>query len=73
MGKKMDLKFPGYPKFSFLGSSMNVTSRIAPALRARKLLKKGCLVYLAMVKDMQSSEVKIDDIPVVRDFAGVFS
>ena len=39
---------------------------------ARCLLKKGCRGYLAHVVDTRSSEVRLKDVPVVRDFLDVF-
>ncbi|TYK08793.1 retrotransposon protein, putative, Ty3-gypsy subclass [Cucumis melo var. makuwa] len=39
---------------------------------ASKLLRKGCMAYLAHVMDTQSSKLKLEDIPVVREFPDVF-
>ena len=39
---------------------------------ARCLLQKGCKGYLAHVVDTRSSEVRLEDVPVVRDFLDVF-
>ena len=36
------------------------------------LKKKGCKGYLAHVVDTCSSEVRLEDVPVVRDFLDVF-
>ena len=41
-------------------------------ISARCLLQKGCKGYLAHVVDTRSSEVKLEDILVVRDFLDVF-
>ena len=43
------------------------------ALEARKLLLQGCTGYLAHVVDKRMEEkLKIDDVPIVRDFLEVF-
>ena len=42
------------------------------AISARCLLQKGCKGYLAHVVDTRSSEVRLEDVPVVRDFLDVF-
>ena len=42
------------------------------AIYARCLLQKGCKGYLAHVVDTRSSEVRLEDVPVVRDFLDVF-
>ena len=41
-------------------------------ISARCLLQKGCKGYLAHVVDTRSSEVRLEDVPVVRDFLDVF-
>jgi hypothetical protein len=41
-------------------------------LEANVLLRKGCQGYLAYVIDTEKSEVKLDDIPIVREFPDVF-
>ena len=42
------------------------------AISARCLLQKGCKGYLAHVVDTRSSEARLEDVPVVRDFLDVF-
>src|ERR1051325_1795562 len=41
-------------------------------LKAEKLLRKGCEAYLAYVINTQAEKIKIEDIPVVREFPDVF-
>ena len=41
------------------------------ALRASSLLRKGCQGFLAYVVSNES-DLKLEDIPVVRDFPDVF-
>ena len=41
-------------------------------IEARRLMRQGCEVYLAHVVDVEKESVKIEDIPVVRDFPDVF-
>ncbi|KAL8124976.1 hypothetical protein AgCh_012595 [Apium graveolens] len=40
--------------------------------KTRRLLRQGCEAYLAHVKDIEKEFVRIEDIPVVRDFPDVF-
>ena len=42
------------------------------ALQARRMMKKGCKGYLATVRDTQQGELKLEDIPIVREFPDVF-
>jgi hypothetical protein len=41
-------------------------------MTARKLLRKGCIAYLAYVVDLEKKEIELDKIPVVREFSDVF-
>ncbi|KAJ0874305.1 putative nucleotidyltransferase, Ribonuclease H [Helianthus annuus] len=45
---------------------------IISAMQARKCLRKGYPSILALVTDTPSGERKIEDLPVVREFADVF-
>ena len=42
------------------------------SISARWLLQKGCKGYLAHVVDARSDEVRLEDVPVVREFLYVF-
>ncbi|KAI5316249.1 hypothetical protein L3X38_045425 [Prunus dulcis] len=41
-------------------------------MTATRLLRKGCSGYLAHIVDSRTQELKLEDIPVVRDFPDVF-
>ena len=51
---------------------MHALPRVISALRAKRLLQKGCQEYLAHVVDIRKEVLKLDDIPVVREFPDVF-
>ena len=63
---------PGEPEFWFKGSWMHALPRVILALRAKCLLWKGCQRYLSHVVDTRKEVLKLDDIPVVREFPDVF-
>ena len=42
------------------------------ALEAKRLLHKECETYLTHVVNKSSSEVTVDNVPVVREFSDVF-
>ena len=43
------------------------------AVRAEKMISQSCKAYLAfMTSNSQDSELKVKDIPVVREFSDVF-
>ena len=51
---------------------MHALPRVILALRAKRLLQKGCQGYLAHVMDTRKDVLKLDDIPVVRELPDVF-
>ena len=42
------------------------------AVKARKLLSKGCEAYLAHVTEVKSEKLKPKDVPMVQEFLDVF-
>ncbi|BBN68138.1 hypothetical protein Prudu_296S000100 [Prunus dulcis] len=69
-GKKY--RSPGRPEVTFYGERRILPSCLISAMTAKKLLRKGCSGYLAHVVDTRKQELKLEDIPVVRDFPDVF-
>ena len=57
----------------FYGERRRAPSGLISAISARCLLRKGCKKYLAHIVDTHSYEVRLEDVPVVRDFLDVFS
>ena len=47
-------------------------SPVISCIQANHLLRKGCQGFLASVVDLQSIELEIGDIPIVREFSDVF-
>ena len=44
------------------------------ALKARKQLSSGCVGYLANTVDLsKEGKLTLEDVPVVKEFVGVFS
>ncbi|KAJ0948651.1 putative nucleotidyltransferase, Ribonuclease H [Helianthus annuus] len=41
-------------------------------MKTQKCLRKGCVAFLAHVVDKEVEELKLEDIPVVRDYPKVF-
>ena len=62
----------GEPEFRFKGSRMHALPRVISALQAKRPLRKGCQGYLAHVVDTRKEVLKLDDIPIVREFSDVF-
>ena len=65
--KEVVYKLPNEVEFSFQGERA-----IAPTMKARKLLQKGCEGYLAHIVDTTKAKLKLTDLVVVQDFPDVF-
>ena len=70
--KEVLLKRPGLPVVIFFGERRRVPSSLISAIYVRWLLQKGCKGYLAHVVDARSDDVRLEDVPVVREFLDVF-
>ena len=70
--KKVIFQVLGEIEFCFVGSRAYTSPRVILALQARCMMKKGCKGYLATVRDTQQGELKLKDVPIVREFLDVF-
>ena len=70
--KEVIFRRPRLPVLVFYGGWRRAPSGSISAISARFLLQKGCKGYLAHVVDTRSSEVRLEDVSVVRDFLVVF-
>ena len=41
-------------------------------MNARKALRKRCKAFLAHVIDIEKEKIKLDDIPIVKEFSDIF-
>ncbi|RVW18432.1 Transposon Ty3-G Gag-Pol polyprotein [Vitis vinifera] len=69
--KRVTFSIPGQPKFSFEGKHVDRPLRMISAWQASSLLKKGCQGFLASVMSNES-DLKLEDIPIVREYPDVF-
>ena len=67
--KEVIFRRPGLLVVVFYGERRRAPSGL---IYARCLLQKGCKGYLAHIVDTHSSEVRLEDVSVVRDFLDVF-
>ena len=56
----------------FKGRRRILPTCVISAVKARKLLSKGCEAYLAYVTEAKAEKLKPEDVPVVREFLDVF-
>ena len=54
------------------GVRFSPMSNVISAMNARRLLRKGCEAFLALVLDSKRGKIKFENILVVKDFLDVF-
>ncbi|XP_070036942.1 uncharacterized protein [Nicotiana tomentosiformis] len=70
--KTVTLVMPRLPTIKWRGSLVYVPSRVISYLKAQQMVGKGCLSYLAFVRDVGADTPTIDSVSVVLDFSDVF-
>ncbi|XP_070032325.1 uncharacterized protein [Nicotiana tomentosiformis] len=70
--KTITLAMPEIPRLEWKGSLVSTASRVISFLKARYMVEKGCLAYIAYVRDTTAESPTIDSVLVVREFANVF-
>ena len=63
---------PGEPYFIVEGDWSLAPYNLISTLSARNMLKKGCQRFLALMKDVEAKEGRIEDTLVVNKFIDVF-
>ncbi|XP_073222466.1 uncharacterized protein [Cicer arietinum] len=70
--KVVKFEIPRQSVFSFQGAHCWVPHNQISALRASKLMRRGCQAYLDLVKDTQVAEEELEKIPIAYEFPDVF-
>ncbi|XP_070029785.1 uncharacterized protein [Nicotiana sylvestris] len=70
--KTVTLAMPELPILEWKGSSISTSSQVISFLKARHMVEKGCLAYLAFVWDTTAEMLAVDSVPIVQKFANVF-
>ena len=65
-------RIPGEGEFKFFGDRSFAPKNLISAITARKMLKKRCQGYLALVRDTAAEQKSISDIPVACEVLDVF-
>ncbi|XP_070009089.1 uncharacterized protein [Nicotiana sylvestris] len=63
---------PELPRLEWKGFSISIASQVISFLKTRRMVEKGCLAYLAYIRDTTVEFPTTDLVPVVREFADVF-
>lgn len=72
LDKTVQFCVSGEAELCFQGSKPLSQPKMVSALSARRMLRKGCLGYLAYVVDIQREDQSITDIPIVCEYQDVF-
>ena len=71
--QRVSLKGERGGKMYFWGNNSSKECPIISLMATRKLVMQGCEVYLCCVmKDRKKEEIKLEDIPMIREFPYVF-
>ncbi|XP_070032768.1 uncharacterized protein [Nicotiana tomentosiformis] len=70
--KTMTLAMPELPRLKWKGNLGHSMSKVIFHVKARRMVKKGCLAYLAYIRDPSTKVPSMDSVPVVREFPDVF-
>lgn len=70
--KTVNLRISNKAKVVFYGNCNPRRSNCISMMQVKRLLKKGCVGYLAYIVETQQKESKLEQIPVSREFADVF-
>ena len=54
------------------GIGSSVMSNVIITMQARRIMRKGCETFLALILDSKRGQVDVEKIPVVREFPDVF-
>ncbi|XP_070007786.1 uncharacterized protein [Nicotiana sylvestris] len=71
--KIVTLAMPEFPRLEWKCSSVSASSLIISFLKARYMVEKGCLAYLAYIRDIATKTPATDTMLVVWEFSDVFS
>jgi len=70
--KMVTLDMPGLPRLEWKGTLGHSPSKVISYVKARRMVEKGCLAYLAYIRDPNTEVPSMDSVPVVREFPDVF-
>ncbi|XP_070028720.1 uncharacterized protein [Nicotiana sylvestris] len=70
--KTISLVMPELLRLEWKGSTVDTPSQVISFLKARHMVEKGCLAYLAYVRDTTAESPMINSVPIVQEFADVF-
>ncbi|KAA3486446.1 hypothetical protein EPI10_030355 [Gossypium australe] len=70
--KRMELRTPEDEMIIMIGERRNYLSNVVSALKADKMVRKGCKAFLAFVSVVDAKEGGVSGVRTVREFGDVF-
>ena len=70
--KEVEFDVPNQARIVFQGERKIMSTCLISAIKACKMIQKGCEAYLAHVIDTKKTEAKHEVIPIVNEFQDVF-
>ncbi|XP_049387927.1 uncharacterized protein LOC125852238, partial [Solanum stenotomum] len=70
--KTVTLAIPGIPRVEWRGTSGSYPNRVISHIRAQRMIDRGCLSYLAFIRDVGAESPAMESIPVVQELPDVF-
>ncbi|XP_048228233.1 uncharacterized protein LOC125369509 [Ricinus communis] len=70
--KQVTFRIPRRLEFYFKGEQIPSPSNLVSVIAARRMLRRGCQGYLALVRDTSARKGCVEDVPVVCEFLDVF-
>ena len=70
--KRMVLRTTENEEIMVIGERRDYLSNVVSALRAEKLIRKGCEAYLALVSQTGLEEITVESIRTIKEFQDVF-
>ncbi|XP_055960623.1 uncharacterized protein LOC126668412 [Mercurialis annua] len=71
-GKSVEFRIPGGLPFSFQGEKAETPKNLISAIKAKRMLGKGCQGFLAVVRDLEAGGSDMHSVPIVNEFTDVF-
>ena len=59
-------------EFQFRGDKISIPQNLIFEITTRKMLRRGCHGYLAMVRDIKAGKEIVENVPVVCEFPDAF-
>ena len=63
---------PGVSRVEWKSVSGSYPSKVISFIRAQRMVERGCLSYLAFIRDTSVEPPPLDSVPVVQEFLDVF-